>query len=109
MSHEMLGRNKAGEEIAYARFSMRNYNAFILYDLLDAQVFNAGVSGSGNSSTFSNLQMEKALNAWKRLYGNNDSVSANGAENWDRKQINNFILSCFKTAQKEGSVNVSFF
>ncbi|WP_409252784.1 hypothetical protein V1502_02315 [Bacillus sp. SCS-153A] len=109
MSHEMLGRNKAGEEVAYARFSMRNYNAFILYDLLDANVFNAGVSGSGNSSSFTNLQMEKALNAWRKLNGNNDVLSQNGAENWDRKQINIFILNCFKTAQKEGSVNVSFF
>jgi hypothetical protein len=106
MSHEMLGCNRAGEEVAYARFSMRNSNAFVLYDLLEAHQFNAGVSGSGNSLSYSPLQMEKALNSWKRLYGK--SQPKNGTVNWDGKQINDFIVNCLKTAHKEGSVKVVF-
>jgi hypothetical protein len=107
MSHEMVGWNKAGEEVAYARFSMSNSNAFVLYDLLDAHKFNAGVSGSGDGSDYSPGQMEKALNAWKHLYGTK-SKATNGAENWDGKQINEFIVNCLKTSYKEGSVKVVF-
>ncbi|MGM0845098.1 MAG: hypothetical protein ACQEUT_08985 [Bacillota bacterium] len=108
MSHEMLGCNREGEEVAYARFSMGNSNAFVLYDLLDAHHYNAGVSGSGKSHSYSPLQMEKAFNGWKKLYGKK-SQSESGAANWDGKQINEFILNCFKTAQKEGSVKVLFY
>ena len=75
MGHDISGYNKAGEQIAYARFSMANYNATILYSLLDANKYDAGVSGSGDSSTFSTQQIEKALNAFNQLYDNSDSLS----------------------------------
>jgi hypothetical protein len=100
MGHDISGYNKAGEEIAYARFSMGNYNANILYSLLDANNYNAGVSGSGDISTFSMQQIEKALNTYKELYNNGDSLS--------ESQILNFILNCLATAQKEESVKVYF-
>jgi hypothetical protein len=38
MGHDISGFNKEGEEIAYARFSMGNYNATILYDSLSESV-----------------------------------------------------------------------
>ena len=109
MSHDICGYNKAGEEIAYARFSMGNYNATILYGLLDANEYNAGVSGSGGSSTFSIQQIEKALNAYKKFLNQDDSsLSESNFLEWDEKQILNFIQNCFVTAQKEESVNVFF-
>lgn len=60
MGHDIYGYNKAGESIAYARFSMQNYNSYILYDILNAQEYNGGVSGIGNSLTLSKKEMEKA-------------------------------------------------
>ncbi len=51
MGHDISGFNKAGQEIAYARFSMGNCNALILYRLLNAQKYYAGVSGSGGGTT----------------------------------------------------------
>ena len=109
MSHDICGYNKAGEEIAYARFSMGNYNATILYSLLDANEYNAGVSGSGGSSTFSIQQIEKALNTYKKFFNQNDSsLSESDFLAWDQKQILNFILNCLATAQKEESVRVCF-
>lgn len=105
MGHDISGYNKAGEQIAYARFSMANYNATILYSLFDANNYNAGVSGSGNISAFSIQQIEKALNSYNQLYENSDSLSES---DWDQKQISNFILNCLATAQKEGSVRVLF-
>ncbi|MCM3117282.1 hypothetical protein M3610_18565 [Neobacillus sp. MER 74] len=101
MGHDISGYNKAGEEIAYARFSMGNYNATILYSLLDANHYYAGVSGSGGSATFSIQQIEKALNAYKKLYNNDDSKSESDLINWDQNQIKNFILNCLATARKE--------
>ncbi|MEH7076521.1 hypothetical protein [Neobacillus drentensis] len=105
MGHDISGFNKAGKEIAYARFSMGNYNAVILYSLLGATTYYAGVSGSGNSTTFSKQQIEKALNSYKQLYYKTDSSLS---ENWDLKQILDFILNCLATAQKEESVRVYF-
>ena len=108
MGHDVSGYNKAGEEIAYARFSMGNYNAVILYSLLDANHFYAGVSGSGESSTFSIHQIEKAWHAFNQLYDNHDFQSENDFKNWDQKQIQNFILNCLATAQKRGGAKSVF-
>lgn len=109
MGHDIIGYNRAGEEIAYARFSMGNYNATILYRLLDAYDFYAGVSGSGGSSAFSLQQIEKALNGFHQLNINDVPSQANGDFlSWDQKQILSFIKSCLTTAQKEGSVKVYF-
>ncbi len=105
MGHDISGYNKAGEQIAYARFSMANYNATILYSLFDSNKYDAGVSGSGDISTFSTQQIEKALNSFNLLYDNSDSLSES---DWDQEQILNFILNCLATAQKEGSVRVLF-
>jgi hypothetical protein len=108
MGHDISGFNKAGEEIAYARFSMGNYNAYTLYRLLDANQYNAGVSGSGDSSTFSLQHFEKALNSYNQLFNNRVTVIESDGSNWDQKQIQDFILNCLSTAQKEGNVRVCF-
>ncbi|MFP5115515.1 hypothetical protein ACSU64_24495 [Bacillaceae bacterium C204] len=108
MGHDISGFNKAGEEIAYARFSMGNYNAQILYSLLDANHYNAGVSGIGDVSTFSIQQIEKALNAYNQLFDNKDSRLESDDLSWDKKQILNFILNCLATAKKEENVRVCF-
>ncbi|WP_261176734.1 hypothetical protein [Anaerobacillus sp. CMMVII] len=94
MGHDISGFNKAGEEIAYARFSMGNYNAIILYSLLDADDYYAGVSGSGKGSTFSTQQIEKALNSYQQIYSNgNSTMSENDSLDWDQKQILDFYLT----------------
>ncbi|MBT2727197.1 hypothetical protein J7E63_09635 [Bacillus sp. ISL-75] len=108
MGHDISGYNKAGKEIAYARFSMGNYNATILYNLLDANNYYAGVSGSGDSSIFSIQQIEKAMNVYKQFYKNGDSLSESDFLTWDQKQILNFIQNCLATAKIEGSVRVYF-
>ncbi|MDR4945297.1 hypothetical protein [Neobacillus cucumis] len=108
MGHDISGYNKAGKEIAYARFSMGNYNATILYSLLGANNYYAGVSGSGGSSTFSIQQIEKALNDYNQLYKNGDSLSESDILTWDKKRILNFIQNCLLTAKIEGSVRVYF-
>ncbi|RXJ02455.1 hypothetical protein DS745_07075 [Anaerobacillus alkaliphilus] len=104
MGHDIYGVSKAGNEVAYARFSMGNYNASILYSLLDANEFHAGVSGSGGSSTFTIEQMEKAMDAYKQLFSHIPLSEAD----WDLKQILMFIENCLETAHKDGSVSVYF-
>lgn len=108
MGHDISGYNKAGDEIAYARFSMGNYNATILYSLLDANDFYAGVSGTGRSTTFSTEQIENALKAYKEFFRTGDSLSGIDLLGIDQKQILKFILNCLATVQKENSVNVYF-
>jgi hypothetical protein len=108
MGHDISGYNKAQEEIAYARFSMGNRNAIILYSLLDATKFYAGVSGCGDSCDFSIQQFEKALDSYNQLCEKHDSLPKSDSLPWDQKQIHNFLLNCLRTAQKEGSVEVYF-
>lgn len=108
MGHDILGINKAGEEIAYARFSMGNYNATILYSLLEATRFYAGVSGSGKSTSFSKQQIEKALNGYNQYFEKHHPQSERDILYWDQKQIGSFIHNCLSTAQKEGSVRIYF-
>lgn len=100
MGHDIIGYNKSGNEIAYARFSMGNYNAIILYSILDAEKYYAGVSGSGHIATFSVQQIEKAYQSFK----NGEFLM----DKWDYKQIMEFIQNCLAAAQKEGSVSVAF-
>jgi len=108
MGHDISGFNKAGDEIAYARFSMGNHNAFVLYNLLNANDYYAGASGSGDDSTISVQQIEKALNEFNQIYNNVSSRSKSAFLAWDQKQIHDFIINCLATAQKEGSVKVLF-
>jgi len=109
MGHDISGYNKEGNEVAYARFSMGNRNATIIYRLLDAFQHYGGVSGKGRSSTFSIQQIEKALRDCNQLFSNKaTSHSSNDPIPWDQKQIQDFIINCLETAQKEGSVKVFF-
>ncbi|MCF6139178.1 hypothetical protein [Pseudalkalibacillus berkeleyi] len=104
MGHDIFGVNKTGEDIAYARFSMGNYNSIILYNLLNAEEFHAGVSGNGGSTIISKQQLEKAMNDYKKTFGKKE-VSKTDI---DLKQIFNFIEQCLSTAHEEGSVKVYF-
>jgi hypothetical protein len=108
MGHDIIGRNKAGEEVAYARFSMGNYNATILYSLLEANEYYAGVSGTGDSSVFSIQQIHNALKMFKELYMSKASPAGSDFMEWDGKQILDFLQNCLSTAQEEGSVQVLF-
>ncbi|WP_240375241.1 hypothetical protein [Bacillus piscicola] len=109
MGHDICGFNKEGEEIAYARFSMGNYNALTLYKVLDAYEYYGGVSGIGRASNFSTEQMEKAWLAYEEMANTDTSPSPESKfVEWDKKQISQFIQNCLKTAQEEGSVRVSF-
>ncbi|RSD29556.1 hypothetical protein [Mesobacillus subterraneus] len=108
MGHDISGYNKAREEIAYARFSMGNHNAVLLYSLLEANHYYAGVSGTGKSSIFSVQHFEKALNSYKKLFKTGESLSESDCVSWDQKQILIFIKNCLETAQKEESVEIYF-
>lgn len=108
MGHDIYGYNKKGEEVAYARFSMGNHNATILYRLLDSIDYYAGVSGNGGSTTFSIQQLEKALYDYGQFFNDSTALLESEPLEWDQKQIRNFILNCLEIAQKEGKVGVFF-
>lgn len=105
----MVGFNKDGKEIAYIRFTMGDYNAHMLYDILDANEHNGGVSGKGASESYSLSQVKTAFNSYKEL--NDNGKSSNGHDDfstWQQKEISKFLTSCINTAQKEKSVTICF-
>ncbi|QQK81841.1 hypothetical protein HUG20_03620 [Salicibibacter cibi] len=105
----MCGFNKSGEEICHIRFTMGNPNALIVYRLFDAYDFYAGVSGNGQSKEVSLPEAEKALTALNQLHRDNEPYDLNDEYlTWLRSELDNFVISCFDAAQKEGSVRVSF-
>lgn len=108
MSHEMVGFNKKKEEIAYLRFSMGNPAALIVYDLLDAQEYNGGVSGIGNSLTVPYLKITSALKNYQILV---DSVKVETINEFTKSQLEEiaeFLQQCVKTANEEKAVEVMF-
>lgn len=108
MGHDIYGFNHAGDQIAYARFSMGNYNADFLYHVLDANQFNGGVSGLGKSATYSKHQLENAIKMYIEEYGDLESQMVTSGEDWDKKQIADFLINCYKVVEEEGSVTVYF-
>lgn len=108
MGHDIYGINRSGKEVAYARFSMWNHNANILYDLLDAQKYNGGVSGIGATAVYTRQEIEKALHDFRERF-KKDIPYADEDWIWDRKQILEFMENCLTTAREEGSVRIVFF
>lgn len=109
MSHDICGFNNAGKEICHIRFTMGSPNALIVYGLYDAYDYYAGVSGNGHSKEVSLPEAEKALTALNQLNRDNEPYDPNDEYlTWLRSELDNFVISCLDTAQKEGSVRVSF-
>ncbi len=109
MSHEIYSRNKAGSEVGYIRFTMSDPNAGLLYALLDADEYHAGVSGTGGFATISVQQLEKALDEFKTIMIQNvDRVKNDQYLQWLEKEMLAFISGSLKTALEEGEVEVIF-
>ncbi|WP_026691352.1 hypothetical protein [Alteribacter aurantiacus] len=108
MGHDISGFNKAGKEVAYARFSYGNHNSTILYRVLDADRYYAGVSGTGERSTFTKQELENALSAFNVLCKKGEIPLPNDFLVWDKKQTSDFLQNCLSTAKKEGKVEVYF-
>ncbi|WP_062105534.1 hypothetical protein [Bacillus niameyensis] len=111
MGHDISGYNKANEKICYIRFNMSNPTAFLFYKLLDAQDYNGGVSGIGAYETYELPDIEKALDHYYEIFGNEgDIIDQKNLDfaTWQRREILKFINSCLETAIKEGSVRVAF-
>ncbi len=109
MGHDISSFDQSGKQVGYVRFTAGDLNASIFYKLFDANIYNAGVSGSGNSVTLSIPQVEKALKEYQQL---NDHDFLNWSPEflkWQRKEILKFIQGCLETAQKEGEVKLVFY
>ncbi|MFC4389030.1 hypothetical protein ACFOZ1_14600 [Gracilibacillus marinus] len=105
MGHDIFAYNKANQEVAYARFSMFNDNSYILYDLLQAREFHAGVSGSGVCVEFSDVMMNQVMQDCNLLFPKNDRANRRDI---DVKQIQGFIKNSYEAAKNEGSVKICF-
>ncbi|QDI92372.1 hypothetical protein EPH95_15210 [Salicibibacter halophilus] len=109
MSHDICGFNKAGNEICHIRFTMGDSNALIVYELFNASDYYAGVSGNGHSKEVSLPEAEKAMTGLNQLHRDNEPHDPNNEYLvYLRRELDNFFMSCLDTAQKEGSVRVSF-
>ena len=104
----MVVFNNQQEEVAYLRFSMGNPGALLVYELLDAEDFNGGVSGIGSSLTISLSKMEEALKIYQSLWNEEDLHKMNDFSKSLHKEIQQFLTQCVETAIKEKKVEVTF-
>lgn len=104
----MVAHNKSEEEIGYLRFTMGDLNAFLLYDLLDANDCNGGVSGLGKSRTIFLEQIEKAVQTYNSNWEHQTHDESNEFIMWQHHEIINFLEKCLEAATKEDSVEVVF-
>jgi hypothetical protein len=105
MGHDIGGFNKKGEEIAYARYSMSNYNSDLLYKAFDSSSFHAGVSGNGADKIFTIEQVKNA----KVFLNNLNDDDFKGDIEYEKEKLENFIYNCLETAKKEGCVRIGFY
>ncbi|TFJ94158.1 hypothetical protein [Lentibacillus salicampi] len=109
MGHDISSFNRAGQQIGYVRFTMGDVNAPLFYDLLDANEYYAGVSGSGEVAILPLDQVKKALKAFDRWKAKDFGHKGNQEFLlWQRNEIQKFMNSCLETARKEGTVKVFF-
>ncbi|QPC45528.1 hypothetical protein [Mangrovibacillus cuniculi] len=108
MGHDIYGLNKKGKEIAYARFSMSNSNARILYRVLNAQDKDGGVSGIGAVADFDFHQMESARKTFLGHTKDLRNIPPGSLAHHDIQQISTFLTNCKETAHREGKVQVYF-
>ena len=104
----MVAFNKNDEEISYLRFTMGDSSAFLLYDLLDANEYNGGVSGLGKSTAISLEQIEKAVQSYNLIRDQQLYDERNEFRNWQHNEIVIFLENCLKTAKTEKNVRVLF-
>ncbi|MET3682554.1 hypothetical protein ABID56_000635 [Alkalibacillus flavidus] len=104
MGHDIYGVNQNHQQVAYARFHMFNDVAHNLYQLLDSEECDGGVSGIGVQKTFSKEQIKQALDQYSQHYGHLSKQSLD----MDYEQINQFLHDCLSSAEQDGSVTVCF-
>lgn len=109
MSHEMIGLNHNGEEIAYVRFTMNDFYANIIYDLFDAQEHNGGVSGKGYAEIYSFREVKNACKTFDHLIEQLCSKFDEDVIPWQLKEIKKFLTQCLLTAEKEENVSICYF
>src|SRR5690625_1517613 len=108
MSHEIIGFNKKGEEIAYVRFTMNDYYAHIVYDLFDAHEHNGGPSGRGYTEVYSLQQVQKAFNSFNTLTNELSEVIDFESTPWQLDHIFKFLHRCLFTAENEKSISICY-
>lgn len=105
MGHDISGYNKKGEEIAYARYSMSNYNADLLYRAFESNDSHGGVSGLGNDKVFILQDVENA----KTFFSNLKDSDFEGDVEYEKEKLDKFIENCLETAKHEGFVRIGFY
>lgn len=104
----MVAFNQNDEEIGYLRFTMGDPSAFLLYDLLDSNEYNGGVSGLGKSTIISLQQIEKAVQTYNLTKDRQSYSDISEFRIWQYNEIANFLDSCLKTAKIENNIVVLF-
>lgn len=115
MGHDIIGYNVNKKEIAYARYSMSDQNANLLYKAFDSEKLNHGVSGNGSMQEFDIDDVNKAVRFLGSL-DTGDFVAPGGyttQEDWgfiksEIGKITRFIESCRKAAEEDGIVYIFF-
>lgn len=105
MGHDIGGFNKKGEEVAYARYSMSNYNSDLLYRAFSSDEHHAGVSGDGSDKIFTLEQVEMS----KVFFENLKDEDFIGDIEYEKEKLKTFIDNCLDTAKEDGIVRIGFY
>lgn len=92
--------------IAYLRYTMWDPSSYEIYELLDAEDYHGGVSGTGTSSDFTHLQVEKARSTYIKDQG---IASGHNKDEFPKlNEILEFLAGCLKITEKEQTVEIYF-
>lgn len=106
MGHDIIAQNNTGESIVHLRFTMWDANATEIYQLMDVEDLNGGVSGIGKDSSFSQFELENVLKNYDE-----DKISYPGTREHEihrREEIRTFLINCLEIAKREKNVLIYF-
>jgi len=108
MGHDITLMNKKGDIISYVRFSAWDFNSKYFYDLFDAQHYNGGVSGYGQTVDYKVSEMRLAYNRYMRIREYSFIYNHDEIEHQTKRRIDKFIKYGIQAAEKDGLVRISY-
>lgn len=108
MGHDITLMNKDGDVISSVRFSAWDFNSKYFYDIFDAQDYNGGVSGYGQTVDYKVSEMRLAYSRYMKIREYSFIYNHEQLEYQTKRRIDQFIKNGIEAAEKDGFVRICY-
>lgn len=108
MGHDITLLNKRGNILSSIRFSAWDFNSKYFYDLFDAQSYNGGVSGYGQTVDYKVSEMHLAYSRYLKIREFSFIYNHALQEEETKQRIDRFIQNGIRAAKRDGLVRICY-